>query len=73
MPRLYLVLAICLIGACSSSSKPPMLVLQYENEMEYNEALSQASDYCLENFGNNAHTTDKWTGVAGTATFSCAP
>jgi hypothetical protein len=71
-----LILAACVLGACSmgpSSSKPPMLVLQYQNEQEYNEAVAQAAAYCADNFDNNAHTTGKWTGVAGDATFACAP
>jgi hypothetical protein len=50
-----------------------MLVLQYQNEQEYNEAVAQAAAYCADNFDNNAHTTGKWTGVAGDATFACAP
>jgi hypothetical protein len=50
-----------------------MLVLQYENQQEFDEAVVQAADYCQENFDNEAHTVDKWTGVAGEATFACSP
>jgi hypothetical protein len=55
-----------------SSDHQPMLVLEYQNQQEFEEAAAQAADYCQENFGNDAHTVDKWTG-AGQATFACSP
>jgi hypothetical protein len=76
VPWPYLILAACVIGSCSigpSSDHPPMLVLHYENQQEFETAAVQAGDYCRENFGNTAHTSDKWMGVAGDATFACSP
>jgi hypothetical protein len=70
-----LVIAACLLAACSvgPGSKPPMLVLHYENEQEFEAAATRARDYCQEHFDSSAHTTDRWTGVAGDATFACSP
>jgi hypothetical protein len=50
-----------------------MVVLHYENQQEFEAAAAQAADYCQENYDNTAHTTDKWQGVAGDATFACSP
>jgi hypothetical protein len=50
-----------------------MVVLHYENQQEFQAAAVQAGDYCSENFGYAAHTSDQWTGVPGDATFACSP
>jgi hypothetical protein len=45
----------------------------HENQQGFETAAVQAGDYCRENFGNTAHTSDKCMGVAGDATFACSP
>jgi hypothetical protein len=70
------IIAGCMISACSGGSgapPPPTLVLSVQDQTEYDQAVAQASDYCLKNYGNMARTHDTWSGKPGDVTFTCQP